>query len=1040
MRALPVRISIFLLAASCFCGVLRAQSKAAADANEAAYSLFSSSDYAGAAAAYEKVLKDYPTDACVPTSTIQLAFSQFYNGEYEKSEKTLTKAISGPPLPPELAQMADNFLPQILLAKAGAMKAGDAQRKAAFEEAVKKFTDFITKYPQSPEQENSVYGRAMANFQIQNYDNVVEDMQSNIKRFPQSGTIASSKDLLALAWATQGSLELMKPSGDKAKGLALLGQAEEILRQILAEKKDNALVNEAYFQIGEILFSQAAFCSDAERAAVFQKALDAYRAILPKDEIVALQKEKIKAFPSRRVDAIRANNMALKKQLEKDNERDIRKLQEISSKPDQVATAYLKMGEIFFNGQSYNEARVLIGHANLFLADETEKMRASYFTAMTYALQNAREKAVAAYDQFFAAYKADPIAETLPYAMGNMCLALNDPQAAIHYFEESLSRYPSGRLAGLSVASKAQAEAALRKFDEAQKTFENCLAKSPSPDVELVAGFGLAGIFKETARWDKAIQAYTSVKDKFPKTPQAVEAEYWVAVCTQQAGNNAAAIPLLEAFIKAHEGHALIPLAIYGLGSAQIATGAKAAGFATMEKLAKEFPESLPAPYSYITRAQLLAADQKADAVNALLREFLVKYPKNDANNSIYFAYGMITQNEIAASKPQEAIKDYMDFVEKYADNPKAAEALVKTASLQRGLAERMAINYTSLSVDDQPKWRAAVEQSVATAEAALEKYPTSPDFASALQALMASQRMLLRAQLKDDAAEEAYLQGQAEKCTDEAGKSKILFALAGFVYEKDKVRGLAKMTEAFNTKVVYLPADLQVYGQALIANAKFPEATAVFQKLASDYPIPAGMAPNQTPPAVQEAQATALFGLASIAREQKQIAEAGKLFQQLKTSYPWSPKVLEADHGIADSLRAEGKLDEALKLLPAIIRAQTATGELRAKSMLLGGFIMKDKLKAATDPKLQADFRGAAIDYFVKISQFYADIPSAAAAGLWEGGQLIEEQVAASTDPKFKAQQIVRAKAIFAQLIKEYPNSEFAPKAQARLAALGGS
>ena len=604
MRASPVRFIVLFLAAAGFCGELRAQSKGAADANEAAYALFLSGDYPGAAAAYEKVLADYPTDSIVPAATIQLAYSQYFLGDYEKAHTTLAKAITGPPLPPDLAQMADGFLPQILSAKAAAMPVGDPKRKAVFEDAAKKFSAFIAKYPRSPELESATYGRAVANFQIQAYDKVVEDMQSNIGRFPQSGTISGSKDLLALAWATQGSRELMKDSGDKAKGMALLNQAEEILRQIIAEKKDVALLNDAYFQIGEILFTQAAFSSEAERDALFQKALEAYRSVLPKEEIVAREQEKIKAFPSLKVDALRANNATLKKQLDKDNERELRKLQEITVKPDQIAAATLKMGERFFNGRQYNEARVLIGHASPFLTDDDEKMRALYHTAMTYALQNAADKATAAYKQFVAAYKADPVAETLPFAMGNMCLVLGRPEDAIRYFEESLARYPKGRLAGLSVAGKAQAEAALKKFPEARKTFESCLAKKPSPEVALIALNGLAGIHKDSGRWDNALVTYKMVKDRFPGTPQAAEADYWIAVCTQQNGDNAAALPLFNAFIKANGNHAFVPLAIYASGSAQVALGKKDEGIATLAMLAEKFPDSLPhSPSCYSARS-----------------------------------------------------------------------------------------------------------------------------------------------------------------------------------------------------------------------------------------------------------------------------------------------------------------------------------------------------------------------------------------------------------------------------------------------------
>ncbi|MCX7868861.1 MAG: tetratricopeptide repeat protein, partial [Terrimicrobiaceae bacterium] len=202
----------------------------------------------------------------------------------------------------------------------------------------------------------------------------------------------------------------------------------------------------------------------------------------------------------------------------------------------------------------------------------------------------------------------------------------------------------------------------------------------------------------------------------------------------------------------------------------------------------------------------------------------------------------------------------------------------------------------------------------------------------------------------------------------------------------------------------------------------------------------PAGTAPTQAPPAIQEAQAIALFGRARVLQEKGQTAEAGKLFQQLKSLYPWSPKVLEADYGIAQSLREQKKFDEAIGLLGGVIRATNATAELRARSMLLFGYIMLDKTNSASDPKQQEQFLGAAIDNFIKIPQFYGGVPKAAAEGLWMGSQLLERQAAAAADPKFKNQQLNRARAFYKQLTDEFPNSEFAPKARERLNALGAS
>ncbi|HEY5812693.1 MAG TPA: tetratricopeptide repeat protein, partial [Terrimicrobiaceae bacterium] len=283
------------------------------------------------------------------------------------------------------------------------------------------------------------------------------------------------------------------------------------------------------------------------------------------------------------------------------------------------------------------------------------------------------------------------------------------------------------------------------------------------------------------------------------------------------------------------------------------------------------------------------------------------------------------------------------------------------------------------------------------------------------------------------------YFQALADATANPNAKSKILFALANYVSEQDKARALAIMSEAYKVEIVYSPRDMDFYGLALIGEKKFDEAAAVFEKLAKDYPLPQNVTPNQASQLVQEAQANALFGRARVAQEQGQTADAGKLFQELKALYPWSPKVLEADYGIAQSLKEQGKHDEAIALLSSLIRAPTATAELRANAMLLGGTIMAEKAKTTADQKQKDEFSGAAIDYFIKIAQFYAGVPTAAAQGLWLGAQLLELQANGSKDSKFREQQLAKARTCYQQLLKEFPNSEFASKAQQRLSALGG-
>jgi tetratricopeptide (TPR) repeat protein len=1012
-----------------------AQSPNAAQANSEAYTLFSGGNYAAAAAAYEKVLKDYPTDAVVPAAQIQLAFSYFFLGKFDDALAMAQKALTGPPLPDELKQVVEALLPQILANNAASLPANDAKRRTTFEQAIAKYTEYIGKYPQAQDLESVIYGRGVANYQIAKFDETVKDMELNIQKFPNSPTLATSRNLLAIALATQGSA-ILNDKGDRAQAFALYGKAADLLRQIISNKKDLALYNEANFQLAEILFNQAAFSDEADRPALYANALAAYRAIVPKDEIVALQQDVVAAFPEKRREAIQRRDQAALKQLERENLRQLAKLEEIKNKPDQVATAMQKMGEIYFQQNLHNAARTVLRHVAPFLQNPEDIKRNAYFQTMSYAMQGNAERALAGYREFQGKHKGDPIADNLPLTMGTMLLGQNRAEESLTYFDESLTLYPQGRFTGLTVVTKASAEARLGRHESAVKTFREFLEKNPPPEVGVVAQAGLAGVFRDTAKWDDAIAAFSVLKDKYPGTPQAVEAEYWIGIATQQKGDNAGAIPKLDAFVKAHPGHTYASLALYAKGGAQLATNDKEGGVATLAEVAEKYPDSPAAPITYFLRAQHAGAAGRTDEVAGLMKAFIERYPKDD---KVFAAYDNLAGMETAAGKVDGAVVLYREYAQKYEQAPQAAQALQKAADLQRGAAEALG-RYGALNDDERAKWKTQMDASVTTIEELLKKYPESPQIPFALRTLLANQRLLVSADLRKSEEVQTYFTNLSEEAPSPKTKSIILFVLADYVGEADPARALEIMTKAYDPAVVYAPADLDTYGTAVLAQNRTDEAAGVFEKLAKDYPIPAGTAPTQAAPAIQEAQAMALLGQGKVLQAGGQDDEAGKTFQQLKSLYPWWPKVFEADYGIAQSLRKQGKLDEAVALLGGVIRANNATAELRANSMLLFGYIMGDKQKAASDPKEKDQFQGAAIDNFIKIAQFYAGVPKAAAEGLWMGAQLLEQQAGASTDAKFKTQQLNRAKTFYTQLTEEFPNSEFVPKAKERLAALGTS
>jgi TolA-binding protein len=229
----------------------------------------------------------------------------------------------------------------------------------------------------------------------------------------------------------------------------------------------------------------------------------------------------------------------------------------------------------------------------------------------------------------------------------------------------------------------------------------------------------------------------------------------------------------------------------------------------------------------------------------------------------------------------------------------------------------------------------------------------------------------------------EKYFEDYAKKFEgNPATRSKIIFTLAAYTFEEDKDKAVQQMASVYDPNLKYAPADLDLYSQALIEQGKLDEANKVFEKLATDYAIPANTEPTGAPRDVQEAQSIALFGSGKVLQKEGKLEEAKAKFDELEKLYAWSPKMQEANYGIALGLHGQKAYDDALKRLLGVVNSRTASAELRAAAMLLFARINEEKGN-----------HDAAIDNYIKVARLYAGVPEAAAEGLWRGAQLLEKQ-----------------------------------------------
>jgi len=992
-RRIPAAI-VCLAAATLPSGPASAQAPAAgidAQMMQQAEQLAAAGDHAKAAEVYEDLVKRFPQMPVVPEANFRAGYAHYLAGNFDAALAAFKKVIDNRNLPAEQASLNElslSMVPQVLAAKAGKLPLTDPARKTALEDAVTQFDTYLTKFPQSDEAESASYSKALALYQLEKYDLAMDVLRKNMAQFAQSPTIQDSQYLLALTLATVASNSMAKATAPDPAADQQFDEAEKLLRDIIAKNQNIALINDAQFQIGELLLARGGFMtgedSKAKQTETFSKALDAYRSVASKDRVVAAQKARIAFFNDLRVKAGVAKDVAGLQKYKRLVDKETEKLAQIEGRADQTQQAMFKSGLIFFTQNKMDETRVLYTHLENTGAIEAEadKKQALYFVTMSYASQSVADKALEKYEAFQAAYKGDPIGQNLQLIVGAMYLGekLNDPNKAIEFFNEGLKQYPKGKAFGALVLARAGAQIQLKKFDEAEKALQETLAQKPPKDLAMDAEFYLGVVQVQTGKVKEAVETFKGVRTKYPGTAQEEQAFAQIGQLLSRLDPKAA-ISELEAFLSKYPKGNDVPAVLMALGTAQAADSQADAAIATFKKLAAEHPKSEAAPISYFERAKLFANAQKYDECLATMKEFAQNYPDSTA---LYQAADFTAQILASQGKSPEAIAVYDEFVAKRPKDPSTAEALLKISTLWKGYTQSQG-NYIVIETAKRDEWKKGIEKSTAAAEKLLAEFPESPQVAQALSNLMEVQRLQQSAKLKTEAELETYFKDLAQKFADKPGtQAKVLFTLASFNFDKDKNKALEQMTAAYKPDLKFAPEDLDLYGQALIEGKKIDEAIKIYEKLDQDFPLK-GADPKTAPREVQEAQAIVKAGLGKALQEKGDPAnkeKGGKLFAELETYYPWSPKMLEVNYGTALALFDQKKYDDAIKRLQEVIKAQKSSSELRAKSMLLLGKIHEANGRFSL-----------AIDSFIKISVFYEGVPKVAAEGLWLGAQLLERQ-----------------------------------------------
>ncbi len=966
--------------------------------------------YAEAAALYQGVPQKYPTSPYIPGAHLGAAVNLFFLKDYDKAVEAARKNYTAKNVPPEVLERSYVLVPQIISTKAAELPPAQvAQRKRAFEDAVKGFDDFVAKFPKSLEVETALYGKGRALAQVEDFEGAAAVLKLAMDQFPTSPTLMDTKFLRGLVLAQQG-IKAADQAGATPQSTAALDEAEKAFREVIGARSDLVLINNSFMQLGDVFALKASLAGkDADASKKFnEQALEQYREVRPKDEVIGVQEKRIIYFQQMAETNRAAQKLDEWRRYGRVVEKEREKLAGIKEQPDQSLDAKLKSGQVFLALGEFDEARVMLKFTDGFLTDDDkdQKKRTAYFMVVTYAAQHIADKSVEGYEKFKTAFgKTDPIAENLALLVGAVFLdtdpALNNPDQAIKYFGEQIANYPKSKFSANAIMQQATALIALKRYDEALKALDQTLKTQTDKELLSQAEFAMATVQREMGKNDEALKSFKTVRDKYPGTEQAEQSAFWVGQIAGTLGDQAAALAELNAFIAKYPESSLMANALYFKARAQAGTSDPAGALVTYADLVKRFPEAEPSPPAMFEMAAMLqkAADEavqgKPDAkpdyskVHAVIAEFIAKYPNSDR---IFYAYDFTAQLALKEENQDAAIKAYEDFITQHADKPDVAVAHLKLAGIWKQRAEKLG-PFLALSKADQDKWKEWMEAAIKNAEQGIEKAPEHNAVSQLLDTLLKIDTLRMQVSLKKSDEVKTYFETLAAKFEGKTTKPKILFALANFLADNDrekKVDWFEIMDKAYDEKLIFSPADLDRYGNALVDRKNLDKAKVVFDKLAKDYPVPANIAdPSKVTRSVGEAQSVSMAGNARILQAQGKAGDAAKILEDLKKLYPWSSKVMEANFGIGAGLYEQKKYDEALEILAIVAKSNTGSVKIRAQAMMMMAKALEEEKKF-----------DEAINNYIKIATFFEAERELAAEGLWRGGQLLEDQASGKIAP----------------------------------------
>ncbi|HEV3410440.1 MAG TPA: tetratricopeptide repeat protein, partial [Chthoniobacterales bacterium] len=553
--------------------------------------------------------------------------------------------------------------------------------------AIAAFKTYQAKFPNGPHAAEVAFGYAQANLLTKNFAEAATQFAA-LEKDPKMREQA----LLAQATALQESKKvpeaiaaLEKVAGAELK-TATAVRAGMLLAQLYAQRgtSDKAVqtlakvhqqvrlvdniveLNAMSVELGDQLFQKKAY----------NDALECYRVVYPRDQIIRMQTERITAMqkaiednlnaaradPSQ-VGSLGAANNQLKTEISKAQNL----LAEFQKLPDYTPAIYIRMARCFYEVDKKWESIVVYQELLDRYQNAPEREPSLFGIIVCLAEVNQAQRAMARCEEYLRDFKNGPNAETVGYLLGASALQANDPRAAETYFGRMLETNPKGTYREQMRYLLANAKFMAGKHDEAVAEYKKYLQEFPKGQSVEDVTYRLALCALFSGKYEDAINQLNDYMQKHPQGAFVTDARYRLAVCKYAASLYEAVIADCKAWERDFPKHQQLGEVLALLADSYAATGREDEAITEYIRSYKTATTDEVMNYSLFAASKLLQKQDAWGRVGELFTEFINEKPDHPTVIQALYWIGKAKARE---GNIDEAKRITADTIKKHIRNP----------------------------------------------------------------------------------------------------------------------------------------------------------------------------------------------------------------------------------------------------------------------------------------------------------------------------------------------------------------------------------